>query len=101
MGKAFSWGHIFQQMQERKRENKEREKQAEMEFLVIHLRDCHFNSPPTPPPHPLSLSLSLPLSLFSSYCSRRGDFSFFSSSDTIKECTVISPAQLQQNKELQ
>lgn len=49
---------------------------------------------------PLCLSLCLSLSLFSSYCSRWGDFSL-SSSDTIKECTVISPAQLQQNKELQ
>ena len=74
---------------EREREGKKGKSKSKNEISRHPSRGgCHFSS------------LPLFLTLFSSYCSRWGDFSF-SSSDAIKECTVISPAQPQQNKELQ
>lgn len=40
---AFSWVIFFQQRQGRGRKQEKGKASCEMEFLVIHLRGCHFN----------------------------------------------------------
>ena len=85
---AFSWVIFSNPTLRRKKEKEKMEKQKLRDFSSSISGWLPFQ---------LSRSLS---DAFQQLLFSWGDFSF-SSSDAIKECTVISPAQPQQNKELQ